>query len=179
MTEKALTDQLKHTVKTGARNHVEALKVEHPDLYGYALLPGEPYEVTSLVAVWNRESELKEKDSPYFRYAVDEWAHWDHDALVSATPLIAELNRRFRSLHPGDPTRYEMDESEIQHVARIHQTLLDALGELLHEGVFNLGPTQPFLAIWISDSEHEIIFRSVAELNQREVVRQFQEEFAQ
>ncbi len=166
---------LKDAVKIAVSLHVEKLKSQYKDLYGYAILPGEPYEVNSLVAVFNRESEVKE-NSAYYRYSVDEWENWDQDALASVTPLIDKLNERFRSLHTSDPESFEMDEYEIAHISCFHSTFLSALQELNDENVFDIGG-ENFVAIWISDSDHDIIFKSVCAMNSDKIVKEFMDEF--
>lgn len=165
---------LKEAVKEAVRLHVKKLRSQHTDLYGYAILPGEPYEVNSLVAVSNKKSDIKE-NSPYYRYSVDEWEDWDHEALASVTPLIGKINEKFQSLHTDDPVSFEMDEYEIAHISNFHNAFLSALQELIDENVFDIADR--FIAIWISDSDHDIIYKSVRELNSDSVAGEFMEEF--
>ncbi len=168
--------ELKNAVKEAVRLHVEKLKNQHKDFYGYSIMPGEPYEVNGLIAASNRESNIKDNDA-YYRYSVDEWQDWDNDALDSVTPLIAKLNEEFRSLHPSDPDRFLMDEFEISHIASFHIAFLGALRELVSENVFNLETGKIFIVIWIPDSDHEIILKSVRELNSEDDIKAFMGEF--
>ena len=170
--------ELKTAVKDAVRSHIEDLRKKYDDLYGYAILPGEPYEIKNLVAVSNRESEIK-KDDAYFRFSVDEWENWDYEAFESATPILNKLNEKFRSLHDRDSDGPELARYEIDYVSSIHTVLLGALKELANEGLFDREADDGFTAIWISDSSHDIIFRSVRELNSAKVVKEFMDEFGE
>jgi hypothetical protein len=170
--------ELKNSIKTAIKNHIKILTSENPDLYGYALLPGEPYEVESLVVAWNRLSDIKE-DTIYYRYSVDEWEIFDHTSLESVTPIIAELNQKFLSMHATDPDEFELDEFQIAHIAAYNYVFITALKELKSEGVFHFGNTDLFVVIWYSDSAEELIFESVKELNSSEVFNSFMQEFGE
>ena len=163
-------------VKSAIRDHVTTLRSAHSDIYGFALLPGDSYEVKTLVVAWNRTRDLKQ-DKAYYRYAVDEWLHWDHDALAGITPLIEGLNEQFSKLHQKSTDDFIMDDFELAHIQSYFDTFLRALHELKDEGVFAFRNVEPYLLIWISDSGHEIIHRSVEELNSVQTVREFKSEF--
>ena len=45
-------------VAEGVRAHVVTLRSRGIEFYGYALLPGEPYDVHRLVAVTNTEADM-------------------------------------------------------------------------------------------------------------------------
>ncbi|HEX3628405.1 MAG TPA: DUF4303 domain-containing protein [Verrucomicrobiae bacterium] len=162
--------------KQAIRQYVAQLRAQHSDIYGFALLPGETYEIKDLVAAWNRTQDIK-KDGSYYRYCVDEWIHWDHKALSAVTPLIAVLNQQFSGLHSKDADDFVMDEFEIAHIRAYRSTFTRALRELKSEGVFDFPNADPYLAIWFSDSGSDIIFASVKELNSQRIIDEFKSAF--
>jgi hypothetical protein len=147
--------------------------------YGYALLPGEPYDIHSLVAVTNTEADIKvprtDDQYRYYRYSVDEWSHWDHDEFAAANAILAEANERFRSMHTKDDDDFQMDDFEIAHA----DALLDAVVRGLDaaKAARTFGGAAPFLVVWISDSGHEIMAESVRRLNSTAVAKEFMREF--
>src|SRR5580692_5708892 len=76
------------------RAHVATLRSSGVDFYGYALLPGEPYDIHSLVAVTNSEGDIKvprsDKMYHYYRFSVDVWARWDHNGFTAANALLVQ-----------------------------------------------------------------------------------------
>ena len=166
-------------IAAGVRTHVATVRSHGIDFYGYALLPGEPYDIHSLVAVTNSEAEI---DVPrtddrysYYRYSVDEWARWDHDGFAAANALLVEANERFQSMHTKDDGNYVMDEFEIAHADALLDAVVGGLEVAKVNGAF--GIVDPFLAVWISDSGHEIMADSVRRLNSEDVVKEFMREF--
>lgn len=83
-------------VSEGVRKHVARLQSQGIEFYGYALVPVEPYGIHSLVAVTNGEGDIKvppnDGQYSYYRFSVDEWAHWDHDEFCAANALLADAN---------------------------------------------------------------------------------------
>jgi hypothetical protein len=162
-------------VAEGVRDHVDTLRSHGIDFYGYALLPGEPYDIHSLVAVTNGVADIKvsPEDSQYryYRYSVDEWANWHHDGFAAANTMLVEANEQFASLHSKDKGDFRMDEFEIAHANALLDALVRGLGTARDAGVF--GEAQPFLAVWISDSGHPIIVESVRRLNTKAVADEF------
>ena len=170
--------ELKIALKNLIKNHVSSLKSKD-DFYEYAILTGE-YEVNNLVVITNCESDIKE-NSTYYRYCVDEWANWDHDALSKINPLIEDLNIRFESMHSKLNSKrandFQLDYLQIKHIDLFHNAILFALRELVEEKIFETTKVEPFVAIWISDSDHEIIGQSVYDLNSFKISDRFFEEF--
>jgi hypothetical protein len=166
-------------VAEGVRAHVQTLRSRGIQFYGYALLPGEPYDIHSLVAVTNIEVDIKvprtDDQYPYYRYCVDEWAHWDREGFAAANELLVEANERFRSMHTKDEGDYMMDEFEVAHADALLKAIVDGLEAAKAEGAFGRGKL--FLVVWISDSGHEIIAESVRRLNSKAVAREFMREF--
>ena len=166
-------------VAEGVRAHVAALKSRGIEFYGYALLPGELYDIHSLVAVTNSETDIKvpysDSQYRYYRFSVDEWARWDHDGFVAANALLAEANERFASMHSKDDTDYRMDEFEIAHSNVLLDAVLCGLEAAKNGNAF--GGAEPLLAVWISDSSHPIMGESVRRLNSAAVATEFMAEF--
>jgi hypothetical protein len=104
-------------VAQGVRDHLESLKLCGIEFYGYALLPGDPHDIRSLVAVTNSDADIKvppeDEQYRYFRFCVDEWAHWKRDRFAAAEALLEEANRQFASMHTKSSVDFSMDEFEI------------------------------------------------------------------
>jgi len=166
-------------VAEGVRAHVAKLRSRGIEFYGYALLPGEPYDIHSLVAVTNTEADIKvpwtDGQYRYYRYCVDEWAHWHRDGFAAANALLVEANERFKSMHSKDAGDYMMDEFEVAHANALLDAVVRGLGSAKHAGVF--GRAEPFLVVWISDSGHQIMAESVQRLNSAAVAKEFLREF--
>jgi hypothetical protein len=170
---------LVEAVAEGVAAHVDTLRARGIKFSGYALLPGEPYDIHRLTAVTNTEADIKvpptDKHSRYYRYSVDEWAHWDHDGFEAANALLVEANARFRSLHTKADSGYMLDEFEIAHGNALLDAVVDGLQNARAGGVF--GAIKPFLVVWISDSGHEIMAESAQRLNSAAVAKEFMREF--
>jgi hypothetical protein len=166
-------------VSEGVRDHIGRLRSRGINFYGYALLPGEPYDIHSLVAVTNTEADIKVPRTDgkycYYRYCIDEWKHWDHDGFAAANALLVEVNERFKSMHAKHAGGYAMDKFEVAHANALLDAVVRGLVDAKHAGVF--GRAEPFLAVWISDSGHPIITGSVHRLNPPEVAEEFMKEF--
>ena len=170
-------------LKVAITNNLDSIKSKYPDFYGYSILPGEPYNNANgsvidinLVVAYNNLSDIKE-DETYYKYSVDEWQHYDTDALESITPIISDLYEEFRQLYPEKSGSLSTPKEEVKLINKFQGTILSVLKELKNEGLFNLEKSSPFLVIWISDSESEIKFKSVKELNAQEVIEEFKSEF--
>lgn len=159
--------------------HVAALKSRGFTPYGYALLPGEPYDIHSVVAVYNGEADIEvarnDGQYRYYRYCVDEWAHWDHDGFAAANGLLAKSNEQFATLHVKDDANCVMDEFEIAHSKLLFEAVVRGLEIAKSRNAF--GGAEPFLVVWISDSSHTIMVESAQRLNSQSVAKQFKAEF--
>src|SRR5262249_21637470 len=64
---------LTEAVAEGVAAHVDTLRSRGIEFYGYALLPGEPYDIHRLVAVTNTEADIKvpptDEHYRYYRYS--------------------------------------------------------------------------------------------------------------
>jgi hypothetical protein len=170
---------LVQAVADGVREHVAQLRSQDVDFYGYALAPGEPPDVRSIVVVTNTEADIKLPRSDdmyrYYRYSVDEWANWEHGGFAAANALLAESNRQFASLHSKPAGDCMPDEFDNAYGEALLHAVLDGLEIAKSGNAF--GDKMPFLAIWISDSDHKIIFESVRRLNPTTVANEFLREF--
>jgi hypothetical protein len=130
------------------------------------------------VAVTNSEADVKvpctDEQFRYFRFCVDEWAHWDHDGFVAANALLVQANERFAAMHSKADTAY-MDVFEIAHADVLLDAVVRGLEAAKSGGAF--GGTERFLAVWISDSGNAIMAESVWRLNSSAVAREFMAEF--
>ncbi len=165
-------------VAESVRAHVCTLRSRGHTFYGYALHPGEPYDIHSLVAVTNTESDIKvprtDDQYRYYRYSVDEWAHWEHDGFEAVNALLVEANEQFRSMHSKTEGVSAMDHFEIAHGNALLDSIVKGLKAAKAAGVFS--DESPFLVVWISDSVDKMA-ESVRRLNAKSVVTEFIREF--
>ncbi|MGX7666396.1 DUF4303 domain-containing protein [Flavobacterium pedocola] len=167
-------DNLKISIKTAVSENVTKLKSEHPDLYAYAIHPGDEYEVNELVPSYNTLSKIKSDDA-YYKYSVDEWDNYDTTALNALNPLFTEINNDFRITfsHLERETDAMYDE-EAKLFTKFMGVILSALKELKAENsVFNFNTGNDFVVIWFSDSDSKWIIKAVEELNSKEVHEEF------
>lgn len=160
------------------RKHVTSLRSRKIDFYGYALNPGEPYDIGRIVGITNREADIPvpptDKRYQYYRLCVDEWQVWDHDQFGAANKLLVKLNKQFAAMHEKDLSDYMMDKYELAHSKSLLISILEGLLTAKKEGTF--GDRKPFLAVWIQDSGN-IMFKSVRRLNSKSVSQEFNKVF--
>ena len=160
------------------RDHFATLRKQGVKPYCYALLPGEPYDIQSVVAAYNCESDIKvplgDKLYRYYRYSVDEWVHYVHDGFDRANQCIVNANAEFAAMHVDDGDGV-MDDFEIVHSRALLEAILKGFEAAKVGGVFE--EPKIFLAIWVSDSDHEIMAKSVRRLNSDAVVKEYMAEF--
>ncbi len=166
-------------VAEGIRIHVDRLHSLGIDFYGYAIDPGEPYDIRRLVAVTNREADIKvpvhHPQHAYYRYCVDEWANWEHGEFQEANAMLGRLNEqlatRLANIEQGSGT----DRLKAAYAAGLLDAVLGGFRTAVANYAF--GDADPFLAIWISDSDHPIMAESVGWLNSEDVAEEFMAEF--
>lgn len=87
------------TVAHDIEAHVARLAATGKEFYGYALLPGDVYDMHDVVVVTNSESDIKVPVSDiayrYHRFSVDEWANWEREEFGDTNTVLAEANKRF------------------------------------------------------------------------------------
>jgi Domain of unknown function (DUF4303) len=168
-------------VVRAVRTHVAALDAHGIDFYGYALLPGEPYDIHSLVAAYACESEIKvARDNahfPYYKYCVAEWQHFEHEGFGEVNDFLNHTNAQYASMRTRDGRNYEyeMDEFAPRYSDALLEGMIQGLAAAKDAGVF--GSKERFLAVWITDSNHEVIVNSVRRLNAAAVAGEFVNEF--
>ncbi|OJW05631.1 MAG: hypothetical protein BGO49_22185 [Planctomycetales bacterium 71-10] len=135
-------------VAEGVRAHVASLRAEGRDIHGYALLPGEYYDINGLTAVVRTEAPPAAPEygtERFYRYCVDEWDRWEHSRFLTADAILAALNERFRSLHSKPDEFCVMDEFEIAHADSLLDAVASGLEAARDAGAF--GDPAPFLAV--------------------------------
>lgn len=166
-------------VTDGIRNHVAKLRSQGKEFYGYALLPGEPYDIHSLVAVTNNEDDIKvpttDDQYHYYRFSVDEWEEWHQNEFASVKALLTGANKRFALMHPAAPSNCIMDKFEVAYSNGLLGAIVDGINATKTSGVF--GDNAPFLVVWISDSDEAVIIESVKHLNSPAIANEFMMEF--
>lgn len=166
-------------VAADVKNHVARLDAAQREFYGYALLPGDFYDIHRVVVVTNSESEIKVPISDdlylYYRFAVDEWTNWEHNEVTNVSSILAEANKRFQMQHSRKQGSYEMDESEVAFSDGMLEALTSDLDAARIYGSF--GDTEKFLVVWISDSAVPIASQSARRLNSATVAAEFAAEF--
>lgn len=175
-------DEIASAIADGIRIHIAEIKSRIGKLAGYALCTGEEYQHQTISTAFTDGSHVSVPSSDdmfaYYTYSVDEWPHWEvaEEAFAPANRLISAANEKFASLHCADTEADNYDEFEVAH----SEALLEAMVQGLEIAKSNgwLGNFNPFLIVWISDSENEVIFESVRRLNDENVVGEFMDEFA-
>lgn len=166
--------ELSDSIASEIRKHVTGIEARGEDFYGYAILPGDYYDINNLVGAFNREDDIAKEniDDNYYRYSVDEWSHYELDEFPISNAFIDHRNSCFHEQHvKDDPENFRMDQFEIAHADKLLDTILNAMITLRHEGV--IGGDRSFAVIWIPDSDHDIIYKSVKELNSDTVIEAF------
>jgi hypothetical protein len=176
---KEIQSTLVAAVAHDVTNHVARLNAAQREFYGYAILPGDFYDIHTVVAVTNSESDIKVPISDdlyrYYRFAVDEWTNWEHNEFANVNSLLAEANKRFQLQHSRKQGSYEMDESEVAFANGMLEALTNGLDAARISGSF--GDTEKFLVVWISDSAVSIASQSARRLNSGTLAAEFAAEF--
>jgi hypothetical protein len=171
--------ELVQEVARCVREHVAVLRASGINFYGYAILSGELDDINIVAAAHNCEPDIKvprgHEMYRYYRYSVDEWLCWDHDAFESVNRTIKDANARFASLHEKSRRPFRLDEFEVRFAESLLEAILQGMETAKAQGAF--GDANPFLAIWISDSGLKIIRDSVRRLNPEAVSQEFEAEF--
>ena len=163
--------RLRQETKKVVKARFLELLSQNPELSGFALLPGETYEVDALGSVSSKDPA----NAPYFSLCPDEWNDW-HEEFSSLSPTIHKLNTDFRLAYPP-PNELMKDDTEMLLVAKFHNTFLQALSELKSEGLFQVNGNSVFVLIWISDTDIDgIVKDSVQQLNSPRLVASFLKE---
>jgi hypothetical protein len=168
--------ELIDAIKSEIHEHITKLNARSDQFYGYAILPGELYQIDNLVVAFNRESDIAPENftNIYYRYSVDEWSNYEHGELPKSSAIIDSRNAQFKELHINNKHNdYEMDNWEIAHAEKLLNTILAAMIELRDDGL--IGGDKSFAVIWISDDD--IVNKSAKVLNSDAVYQTFIQEF--
>lgn len=161
------------------RNHFARVAATGREIYGYALLPGEFYDIQSIVVATNSETEIKVPFSDdlyrYYRYSVDEWMNYDHNEFAKTNSVLSEANEQFRGQHTREAESFQMDECEVAFANGVLEALVDGLDAAKTAGAF--GDKERFLVVWIPDSDVPIMSESSRRLNSVAVAADFSAEF--
>ncbi|MCC5650094.1 DUF4303 domain-containing protein [Nostoc sp. XA013] len=170
--------ELVNTIKSEIHEHIAKIHARGDRFYGYAILPGELYQIDNLVVAFNRESDiaLENFTDSYYRYSVDEWSNYEHGEFPKSSAIIDLRNAQFKKMHiNNNHDDYAMDDWEIAHAEKLLTTILTAMTELRHDGL--IGGDKSFAIIWISDSDCDIMRQSAKVLNSDAVYKTFMKEF--
>jgi hypothetical protein len=167
------------TVASDIEKHVARLVATGREFYGYALLPGDLYEIHSVVVVTNSESDIKVPIADdlyrYYRFSVDEWTSWEHNEFVDTNSVLKEGNKRFESQHAREHDGFHMDDCQVAFAGGLLESLVNGLSTAKKAGVF--GDIEKFLVVWISDSDVPSMTESTTRLNSAVVAAEFAAEF--
>lgn len=154
-------------VKEDVLNHLAALSQQGVGFYGYAIQTPTWTDIQQPIVVYNCEDDLDEdqKDSVYDRYSVDEWQHYEGQALPLTTQFLEPIEKSF------DAIREQLDDVD-PFYRTVYLAFAKALHELQAEQRF-----QPnvFLIVWNEDEE--LMVSIVQQLNSEEITEAFEEEF--
>lgn len=166
-------------IKSDLKSSIDKIRSSVVDLYGYAILPGDYFEVGSLVAAFNKESDIKPAElasTIYYKYSVDEWMNYDRDVFQKSNTILEKRNvilQEFCDRHE-DQHEVEIEDLKIRFADSIYELILDALNKFRKEFCQD---SDLFLVIWVADSGNSIVNRSAAELNSASVSELFFTEF--
>lgn len=170
---------LAEAVASDIRDHLAEIRSRGMTIYGYAIMPGEPPDIRSLVAGYNCASDIPvgpyDDEYAYHKYLVDEWQHMDHGEFSRSARVLTALNSQFAAMHEKDEEDFEIDEFEEAYARSLLGSILDGMASAKAEGLF--GPGVEYLAIWISDSDDAIVKDSVRRLSSSQRFDEFMGEF--
>lgn len=122
------------TIKFEVKDNIEKIRSTNEGLYGYAILPGDWYEVGSLAAAYNTESDIKheELEEPiYYRYSVDEWENYDHDMFPKSNSMLKPYQEELQKILDIYEDNYDKETTDIKSnfADFIYSSVLTALFE--------------------------------------------------
>ncbi len=162
---------IKTLLLTATKEHFKKLERICGDnlLYGYTLYTCD--DATSVGPVANRSNDFNiSKEDPmysYYRYGAQEWELWDD------FNLFTQVNKDLRSYVENRPEEDDFYETK----EMIFKVFLEVLVELQNEGLFTNMAPESFKAVWVCDSDSEIMCHSAKLLNSEKVFDEYKIEF--
>lgn len=162
-----IKDKVVPAVKQDVTKHLASLSKAGVGFYGYAIQTPTWRDVSQPIAVYNLESDLSEenKRDTYYRYSVDEWQHYENDALPLTTRLMTDIDADFGRLEDSSGV-------DDKYYNRVYSAFADALAQLKDNNSF---PANAFLIVWNEDEE--LMTKFARKLNSKSVATAFAEEF--
>ena len=152
-------------LQSAIKVHVEQIQTDS-DVYGYALMLGEDIDQCNVIAVTNAESALADhketEEEADYRYLVDEWQDWHHDAFSSFNAQLDDVYEQFRDSCPEDEDRESYSDEEVEYLKDIYELYFQAMKTVVGQGAFT---SIWYRMIWISDSDRPIIQQAFYGLN--------------
>lgn len=156
--------------KEELKNHLKLLRSERPETYGYAILLSEDLEFSTAVSVTNtNEFLVQNKDSEYIKdikYIPDEWQDWHYNAFSNFNEKYKAFYTEFTLIHPSSGRLY-YGETELYLFNCLYDSYLNAMFELKNEGFFG---NIKYIVIWVSDSDRDIMRKSLLKLNDQNTI---------
>lgn len=166
-------------VTDDACSHFATLLENGTEFYGYAVLPGDPFDIHELVAVTNALSEIKvsaeSSQYRYYRYSVDEWSHWHRGQFAASSLILADASRKFAAAHTGQNGNYSRDEIELAYCEGLLEAITTGIEMAKESSTFPQGKV--FFAVWVSDTGSDTVSTSVRRLNSPGVTAEYLKEF--
>lgn len=165
--------KLSAAIVSDIKRHVASLRQSDVDVYGYASLPPDYYasfDPTTFAVAFNRESDIdpSKRGEPYYRYCVDEWQNYVHEGFDAVN---GELKRLLEA------NRLSADDSiDDAFVKSVYEAVLNAMLTLRKEHTFD---GVPFVVVWLSGSDDDIVNRSAKMLNSPTIYSEFATEFGE
>ena len=176
----SIDEQLVEAVVADVGAHVSGLDDAHRPFYGYAVLPSDDFTCggpPNVSVAYNLETDIDSKNegSDYDRYSVDEWANYTHEGFDRTNLRLNQLAEQFGELRKTFFTTPGLQPEDSAYTRKRHQSIVRALQVLKERKAFREGT---FLAVWLSDSDDNIMLESVKALNSPEVYKAFAAEFS-
>ncbi len=160
-------------IVSNACDHIGSISEQ---LCGYAIFPGDVYELTALSAAYTTQKRVvqeKEMDDEEFaiQYTPTEWRGYAFDPFRQSSEKLRATKEAFYSQYCPDEDRLELDEMQLHYSRLIYDAVDESIETLRH---CCLDP-DVFACIWVADSfQTEVILRSIRRHNALKVFQRFE-----